>query len=471
LTRLFKLSIAVLIIHLCTMGPIFSYGQEPVQSQMKPAAAGSDHHTQTKAIEQLSTEERRSVDARLAQGLTHFYDGNFEGALKVFSELQRIVSNDRLDYLSARSQMGIGNGAVANSMLTDLLDQNPEHDEARVALIKWYADSGDVAAIAEQMQYLEDGSLEDDYRVLLDQFKRRIAQRSKDARHYLSISQGLLWDSNINAAPDKSEITAPDGTVFYLDEDSRAISDWASTTYLYGWYRYDPASLASLYWDTSASLYHLHYFEHDEYDWTDLRISTGPVLSKSSFYLSLPAGYRKSFEHGNAYSDDIFFQPVFKYTLNHRWAIKSAFYYGDRSHADQANDVLNKVIRRVDLQPILSIHKTSISGGVGWFSASARDSFYNYHGVEAYLYARHGWSDRTSMSLGYTHRQTYYQGIYTGWFNKRNDVSNSLYASMTHTMGKHVSLVASIGWSDNQSNTELFEYQRWTSGLNITFKF
>ena len=471
LATLLRLFIAVLVINCGTLGPVFGFSQRLGQSHMEKVAADLFHPSQAKLVEDLSPEESGSLDERFANGLIYFYDGDYHAALAVFAELQKGVDSDRFHYLSALCHYRLGDVAVARRELTSLLEKDPHHHAARVALMELYARSGNAAEAAAQLQYLEDGSIEDNYRMMLDQLEFRTDQQPEESLLYLSVSQSLRWDSNINAGPGKPTITAPDGTVFLLDKEDRAIGDWATTTFLYGWYRYNPASHASLFWDTSASVYHLHHFEYDEYDYTDLRISTGPVWKIPSCFFGLPAGYRKSLEHGNAYSRDVFIEPVFKYTFNNRWAINSTFYYGGRSYAEPVNDGLDKAIRRIDLQPILTLHNTSISAGVGWLSASAHDQFFSYHGVEAYLKASHQWTDRTRMSVGYKHRLTQYQGSYTGWFEKREDETNSIHASVTHNIGKHWSLGASASWSRNHTNTELFEYERFTAGLNVIFKF
>ena len=132
---------------------------------------------------------------------------------------------------------------------------------------------------------------------------------------------------------------------------------------------------------------------------------------------------------------------------------------------------MDKVIRRFDVQPILTIQATSISAGIGWMNATAEDSFFSYHGVETSLSVTHECTQSTRTSFGFKHRRTQYSGIYNGWLDRRVEATNTIHTSLTHEINQHWALDASLNWSENRSNTKLFDYERYTAGLKIVFNF
>lgn len=451
--------------------PVFGSDSQMGESPLLLAASDKQLNSNGNDMVTLAPEQAVAADAIFADGLTLFYDGAFKSALERFQKLQVDFHDTRFAYLAALCQYRMGEVDTARQAFIDLLEKDPNHHRARMALFELYAENGDNLAAARQARHLESSSMEEEYQILLDRLKMRRHQKPDKSRLYIAIAQGICWNSNINAGSDKTEVIAPDGTTYDLDEKDRAKGDWASTSHLYGWYRYDPKACPTLFWDSAVSIYHVHYFEHNEFNYSNMRLRTGPVWKRDAYLYSLPAGYRSAMVDGRIDSQDFFINPAVQYTINKRWAMRSTLYIGDRSYEDVEDTASDKRIRRIDLQPSFKFKGTMISVTAGLLDADAHDTHLSYRGVEAGLYARHRFTKQTSISVRYKHRVKNYRGTYTGWFDERQDVKNSAHASIVRKIGKNNTLGASISWSDNNSNTELFEYEKYTAGINVTLKF
>lgn len=423
------------------------------------------------SIGELTPSLTAAADDIYADGLTFFYDGAFKSALDQFQKMEVNHQDTRVAYFTALCQYRLGAIKTAKQTFLDLLEKDPDHHRARMALFELYAGTGDIAAATRQSQYLDSAFIEDDHEILLDRLKMMRHVKPAKTRYNIVIAQGIRWNSNINAGSDQSEIIAPDGRIYRIDDKDRELDDWGTTTHLYGWYRHDPQAYRNLFWDTAASLYHVHYFEHNEYNYTNIRLKSGPVLRKDAFSFRLPAGYQATLDDGRLDSHEFFIKPAVKYTLNKRWAMSGTFFFGDRTYDDGADAGSDKSIYRFRVQPILKLSDTLISATAGLLDADAKDNQLSYRGVEAGLYARHRLTKQMSISFRYKHRVKKYQGVVPGWFDRRQDVKNSLHASVIRKIGEHSSLGASISWLKNNSNTALFEYEKYTAGVNLALKF
>jgi hypothetical protein len=74
-------------------------------------------------------------------------------------------------------------------------------------------------------------------------------------------------------------------------------------------------------------------------------------------------------------------------------------------------------------------------------------------------------------SLQYEHRKKKYDRTYPGWLTERRDDRDLVRLSLRYDITERFALGASFSWMENDSNVDLYDYERRTAGINVQFRF
>ncbi|MGI6657521.1 MAG: porin family protein [Desulfobulbus sp.] len=446
---------------LVCMGFDVSYAEQGVER--------GNPRTKAATVTKLSPEKLERVSQRYAEGMTLLYDGKIQEALRIFRKLREVVDVPEIVLREAECRSQLGDVEEARRLLTKLLGEHPEHSEAKALLasLARVSDAGESLALA--------GKGERPPRKA-GQVARGAQGEEKERqrlRTYSSLRQDIFWDSNINAAPDRSEITSPTGNTYVLSEKNRELDDWASQTFLYGWLSYDLGAPGRFFLEGSSSFYHLHYFEHDEYDASQWRINLGPVWRGQKTVMRLDGGYRLYFDDGSRGYEEFSIDPSLTLRISPRMRVQLETSWAHRSHEEARHNDLDRDSFRASLIPSFYFDegKTRLYFSLSGLDVDADNDHFDYQGAEFGLGVSRRINTKLLASLDYERRQIKYERTYSGWLVDREDDRDLLRFSLRYDITERLALGASFSWTDNDSNVELYDYERYTTGINAQFRF
>jgi hypothetical protein len=312
--------------------------------------------TKATTVADLPPEERKLFYERYAEGMTILYDGEVREALRVFKNLRKVVDAPEIIFREADCLSQLRDTQEARRLLEKLLNEHPEHSEAKALL----------ASLSQVSKAKKSSASE-----------RKEQQR---LRTYISLRQDVFWDSNINAAPDKREIISPTGRKYVLSKKNRELDDWATQTFLYGWLSYDLGAPGRFFLEGSSSFYHLHYFEHNDFDASQWRIKLGPVWRGQKTVMRLDGGYRLYFEDGSQEYEEFSIEPSLTLRIDPRVRLRFESSWANRSYEDSHRRGLDRDSFRASLIPSFYFdqRKTRLYFSFSGLNVDADNDYFDY---------------------------------------------------------------------------------------------
>ena len=380
-------------------------------------------------------------------------------------DLNNVGDTDVL-YLRGQCLQALGRHAESIPVYERILSINPNANIVRPHLANALKLSGrDDESRLELEKILRANPPE----ALAASIRNALASDSAQKPWYLETEAGLIYDSNISAGPDSTQITAF-GLPFTLGTASREQDSAGHELSLSGGYRFgitnDLAILAQ------ASYAETNYFENDTFDSQNVGVSLGPVYryGKWNFNPNATASWRSL--DGDTFARTFGGNARASYQLTNDVLLNATVGTVENEYSGKSRD------GHSDFGTVGVNYKATDNALLyaGYFLGRDKtkdDRFENVkHGPNAGAVVRVGSDITTRLNLSYSDAD--YEGKDVAFANKeRNDDIYNAGARISYDIGQHVN-VGNLGLNFDlshtraKSNIEIYDYDRQTAKVSIS---
>ncbi len=451
-----------------------------VQAQ-PPAETGSaggevDFRTANKeAIEKLRKlppEKIASLDEKLAEALTLYYDGKFAQALPIFNMISADVETMDIMWWLGTSAMNVGETRLAVQKFQQMLAVDPSLHRVRLELAAAYFQLKQYEDARREAEAVKNARPPEAVVRNIDKLLAAIEESTKTLYWNVRFSQGIQWDSNISSGPDQKVLNVTGGTLT-LNNDTAEIGDWASITNFSGNVLYDFGRKQGFMWNTTADLYNQFYFHNGKYNYSLADVSTGLWWVGPRDILKLPLGMAKQEFGSDPLSTIYHVKPSWEHYFTPGFSVKALYAYSNERFIDVEYDDQDNVTNRFEITPNFYFlnrrHIVSISGGYERSAADARRFTYTApYGAVSY-YTR--FPTNTDLFLRYQYSNRDYKAAPLLYSEDRVDRRHAFSIALSQEFLKHFFTSLAFNYIDNHSNLELYAFRKQTYTLSFGFYF
>jgi tetratricopeptide (TPR) repeat protein len=429
-----------------------------------------------KAVEKLrkmTPEEIAAIDKKLAEALTFFYDNKHGQALPIFKEIAEQVETMDIMWWIGTTAMSTGNICLAITEFKKMLDIDPSLNRVRLDLALAFFKLGYYDYAREELKKVEAARPPEAVQQNIDKLFAAIAEKTRKVSWNIRFSQGITYDTNVNAGPDEREFEVWGGTLT-LDSDSRKISDEALATSLQGNAIYDFGQRQGLMWNTAAVFYNSAYQTYSKYDFMMADIKTGPWWIGRRDILKCPVGYKEQYYGSDRLSNIIHVDPSYEHYFCRYFSMKALYSYNKESFYSDENRSLENKTSLYEISPsiYLANRRHIISGSVGYENRDAEASRFSYT-AQCYMlsyYTRFS-TTNTEFFLRYKWMEKDYKDKPILYTQDREDRRYAVTTVISQQFCEYFFASLAFNYTDNNSNASLYEFDKATYSFNVGFTF
>lgn len=437
-----------------------------------------------KKLDEMSDEEAEELDRKLSEALTLYYDREYGRALPIFKEISDRVETLDVMFWFASCAAKAGEADLSIEKFMKMLEIDPNLHRVRLELATVYFDMGRYDDARRALEAVLEARPPETVRNNIQKMLSAIDAKTKRLFTNARISIGIQNDRNVSAGPDKDtiEIAGEGGTIGPLTNTQRALRDWVTVVNMSGNALYDMGDTRDWMWNTTGSFYQTHGWEYYEFDYTQWRITTGPWLVKNRSVLMLPFGYAENiYGHDHLY-DTADFKPSYEYYFIPTFSLRGMVGFSrdtyepsiepdNRSGEDNINRIweINPNFYLNHRRDILSFYLTHEN-----VNSKERRYTYDAKNLAVSYYKRFNW---LSWDMEFYSRYKYTRKDYAEpallWpeSHLRRDKRHNFYLVLSRNFNKRYYASFSFNWIDNQSNTDLYDFNKAVYGLTMGCKF
>lgn len=419
-------------------------------------------------------EVQEAVDQTLSEALTYYYDNNHAEAVEAFASLPDAFMTARFRYLYADAALKSEEFASAVEQYQQLLAMDSRLHPARLGLAVAYFKRGEPEASRRELQQINEEALPEYLRNRLAQLRAAVEETDPAVhKFHFYLSQNIQWDSNIGVVPDEDAITAPSGAVYRFTGDAAKESGWRSETMARAYWYYKRFADQGFQWKTKAMLYNLEYVDSGRSDSFSWKIQSGPDWRKDRLSMAAPFTFGQRFYNDARLYDLYGVSPQVTYRVNRSFRVKGRFGYFEKDYFDNEDDALDQFTRTYEIGPIVYYNKSwdYLSLSLGWEEDRAGSSRFSDDTLRVSLSASSHFREDIRGYFRYTHRFQDYKAPFPGWHSEREDDEDSVYVSVIKEFSNGMFIDVNLYWAHNDSNTDLFDYDRVICGAGVGFRF
>jgi hypothetical protein len=428
-----------------------------------------------KALEKLgamSPEEAEALDRSLAEALTLYYDGKYGQALPMFNAIASKVETMDIMWWIGTSAMHSGELDLAVKKFKEMLAIDPALHRVRLDLAAAYFKLGRYEEAKRELETVKAARPPEAVKKNIDRLLAAIEEATRSYSWNIRFAQGIQYDTNVSAGPDKRQIDVLGGTLTLAD-DSKKIDDYASITNFNGNFLYHIDRDKGVLWNTGVDFYQAMYFQHHRFNYRLIDVHTGPWWAGRRNILKAPVGIAHQ-DFGNRWLSHIFhFDPSYEHHFSSYFSLKGAFRYAKESFYSDRNDPLENESLRYELTPSIYLvnRRHIISFITGYETSDAKQDRFSYDGPYMGISYFTRFPTRTEVFLRYLWAQRDYKEKPLLYTEDRIDRRHIVTAVVSQ--GFYTNFFASFAFNyiDNRSNTELFKFDKQTYTLSVGFYF
>ncbi|MBF0610761.1 MAG: TonB-dependent receptor [Magnetococcales bacterium] len=443
-------------------------------------------------LKKIPAEEMKQLNGKLRQAMTLYYDHAYSRAVNLFEEIAKAAPTMDMLYWLGSAAYRNKQSDLAISKFKTMLERHPNLPRVRVDLAMAYLQKGDKEAAKDELNKILAASpppqiktsvervlasLEPRRRpVATAQTKEAAAQVEQQAApspfvSMLRINGGLQLDSNANAQPERRTHPAAVTSPTILDDHAYLASISLEPAFDLG---------EDGGWGVRGKLGYSRtdYANHGELNYGQTELSAGPEYFGELFRVAVPMGYvNRSFGH-DSLSNSLFIAPEGTYRLNDRWDLNGGLRYEKETFAQSTSSGEDNNTITLNLGPAWKmtmeedfLQVVSLSGSYSYHNANMGRFTYREMGIGPSYFAHYPSGLDTFLQARYQKR------LYDGNVDvsalggtvprERDDDRVSLSALISKTfMDKYV-LSGNYTYTDNTSNTSIYEYEKHLLGVNL----
>lgn len=463
-----------------------SYAQEPSGGEggfeKSPRAEEFDKEALIR-LKKLPPDKVEELDAKLAEALTLLYDREYARALPIFREISATVETMDVLFWTASAAAGAGESDAAAEKLRQMLEVDPNLHRVRLELATVYFGLGRYEDARAELRKVLEAKPPEPVKKNIQKMLAAIDERTKRFFTALRGSIGIQYDSNVSAGPDNEFIVIPQGggTLGPLANTQKSVGDWAWIGTAFGTGTYDFGEKGSWMWNTTGSFYQSLNFQYHQFDYTQMRAATGPWLVGSRSVLKLPFGYTDNvFEHDHLF-DSYDFTPSYEYFFTPKISLQGTFSYIRETYSFSAVNAddksgQNSIDRAWELNPnfYFNDRKDILSFYVSHENVNTRDRVFTFDALNVavgYLKLFNWLYGDMELYGRYKYTKRDYSEPALLWPFDRKDDRHNFFVVLSRNISKNLFASLSYNLIKDDSNTELYDFDKHVWGLNVGFKF
>ncbi|WP_164078411.1 tetratricopeptide repeat protein [Alteromonas facilis] len=396
-------------------------------------------------------------------------DAAYSLALANAEEFEGSPEFDLAYGLSARANGDLHTAVFA---FERVLQINPQAHQGRLALGVAYYELGNYQAAKRELTFLTNIQVNDQsFSTTVSRYLQRIEQRQsqQDSRVSSLVQVGVGHDSNPNNGVEDEFIVIPSiGTVTLFDEsvesDSMFIDVMGAVSYA------SPLDQHSS-WYASGSVTHAEYEDEIALSRTFMMGSLGYRRSFNDYQFDGAVFYRPLRLDGDAFLDYYGALIALEKPIADTYSVGLSVLYSNEDYSEQQGFDKDQFVSFLTLQKAQKTGRHKVDVRYGLEQVSEAQDF-----LERTLWGlSYEWFQRLSsqweyrLSLEYTDSD--YQGVHPLFLTKREDNFLHGQAVATYRLSKQWSLLGKISYLDNDSNIDIYQYQRVKVWLGASYEF
>ncbi len=445
--------------------------------QKSKAARAFDEKARAK-LEQLSPQEVKALDDKLAKALTLFYEHDYARALPLFQEVAARVETMDIKFWLASCARGAGKLELAIKKYREMLDIDPGLHRVRLDLAATQFQTGKYQEARENLKTVLAANPPDSVKSNIEKMLASIDERTKKLFPHLRLGIGIQRDSNVSAGPDRSTIGTPSGGLIRLSKTQKEVSDWVGVLSGAGSVVYDFGKRNGFMWNGAATVYFTRNSDYDEFDFGFWRVSTGPWWVGSRCVVKVPVGYGKAYYNDDSLYKTWDFAPSLEYFFVRWLGIKATFAYVDEDYDARDREGQDNINRIAEIRAnfYLNSRKDIISVFYSDENLNAKDHGYSYDGYNLGIsyFKKLPWDLECYLRYKYSNRDYHGQpqpARIFGFTGDREDERHNFYAGITRNFSKYCFGTLYFNYIDNDSNTPFYKFDKTILGLQVGIKY
>ncbi|MBW1681288.1 MAG: tetratricopeptide repeat protein [Deltaproteobacteria bacterium] len=437
-----------------------------------PAARQVDKKAREK-LAKMSPELVRELDNKLAQALTLLYDREYARALPIFRAISEMVETMDIMFWYGTCAYKAGDSELAVRKFRQMLEIDPGLHRVRLELATAYFQAGKYEDSRAELETVLKASPPEAVKRNIRKMLAAIAEKTKKIFANVRISQGIHRDTNVSAGPDEDVIGPPAGGRLILSKTQKELDDWVTVSNAAANVLFDPGEHKGFMWNTTGTYYQTHNFDYHKFDFLHYRVTTGPWWVASRSILKLPVGYAKNYYEHDRLFHAYDFSPSLEFFFTRNISLKGQFSYFDISYESSTRKGQNGANRVWEISPNFYFNRNRdiISLSLSDENHNARTRRYTYDAINAGIsyYKKFPWDMEFFARYRYTERD--YEAPAPLWVKDRKDKRHNVYAALSQNFMKNLFVSLYFNWIDNNSNTEIYEFDKTIYGLSMGVKF
>lgn len=430
------------------------------------------NHEAVEKLRRMTPEEIKALDKKLAEALVLYYDRKFASALPIFKEIAGQVETMDIMFWLGTSAMKVGETDLALRHFKKMLDIDPRLHRVRLDLATTYFSMGRYDDARRELEIVKEASPPPGVQKNIEKLLAAIDERTRKVSWNLRLSQGILWDDNINSGPEQKAYPVIGGTLTPGTLSSK-LSDEASVTNIAGNLLYNIGEPKGLMWNTTASFYNKSYFEYSQFDYLNMDITTGPWWVGRRDIVKVPFGFSSDDYENDRLSYAYHFDPNYEHHFSRYFSLKGLYSYRDERYYSVANDDLDNISRRVELTPRVYLvnRKHTFSATIGYENRNADADRFSYDGPYYAVSYFTRFPTSTEFFMRYQRMSRGYDGKPILYNRYREDVRQTVTAVLSQGFYKYFFASLAFSFMDNNSNLELYDYDKTTYTVSVGCRF
>jgi tetratricopeptide (TPR) repeat protein len=423
-------------------------------------------------LRKLPPEKVASLDEKLAEALTLYYDGKFAQALPIFNQISADVETMDIMWWLGTSAVKVGETKLAIEKFRKMLAIDPQLHRVRLELAVAYFQLKQYQEARKEAETVKQSRPPEAVLRNIDKLLAAIEESTKTLYWNARFSQGLQWDSNISSGPDQKVLNVTGGTLT-LSDDATKTSGWSSIENFSGNILYDFGQKQGFMWNTTADVYNQFYFSNGKYNYTLADISTGIWWTGANDILKLPVGISKQ-EYGSSPLSTIYhFKPSWEHYFTPYFSVRGQYSWSKENFMDVGNNDLNNVTNRYEITPnfFFQNRRHIVSANVGYEISAADSRRFTYTAPYSAVSYYTRFPTKTDLFLRYQFGERNYKAAPILYTEERIDRRHSITAVLSQEFLKHFFAALAFNYIENNSNLELFSFRKQTCTLSMGFNF
>jgi tetratricopeptide (TPR) repeat protein len=427
------------------------------------------------AVEKLSKmtpEEVQALDRKLADALVLYYDREFARALPIFQEISSKAETMDIMFWIGTSAMKTGEKELAVEKFKKMLSIDPKLNRVRLELATTYFSMGRYDEARKELEIVKAASPP---KAVLDNMSKLMAaidERTRKVSWSMRFAQGVMWDDNINSGPELDTYQVMGGTLT-PNKMTAELEDEGSVTSLAGNLLFDIGDSKGLMWNNALSFYNKAYFDFSQFNFLSADISTGPWWVGRMDIIKVPVGYTEREYGSDRLSYMLHVDPEYEHHFNQYFSLKGLYSFSTENFYFTSRSGLDNNKRRYELTPTfyLDNRKHVFSLAAGYDDHDADDDRNTYDGPYCSLSYFTKFPTNTELFLQYQWAKKDFEDKPLLYNLYREDKRQGITAVLSQGFMKYFYASFAFTYTNNDSNAEIYDYERTSYTLSLGCRF